>query len=78
MALTKNEIKLIKSLQIKKYRDNHRLFVIEGEKMIQELIQQSTFKLTPYFTRTPTIFHCCLITFTKLKSQRKNWKGFQV
>lgn len=30
--------KLIRSLQHKKYRDQHRLFLIEGEKMVLELI----------------------------------------
>jgi len=49
MSLTKNEIKLIKSLQIKKYRDSHGLFIIEGEKMISELLTQSKFKVDTLF-----------------------------
>lgn len=49
MSLTKNEIKLIKSLQIKKYRDNHQLFVIEGEKMVSELFNQDRFIIDTVF-----------------------------
>ncbi len=49
MSLTKNEIKLIKSLQIKKYRDNNQLFVIEGEKIVSELTAQSNLKIDTIF-----------------------------
>ncbi len=49
MTLTKNEIKFIKSLQIKKYRDSNKLFVVEGEKMVNELLSQSTFKIDTLF-----------------------------
>ena len=35
---TKNRKKLIKSLHQKKYRDAHELFIVEGEKMVRELI----------------------------------------
>ena len=37
--LSKNQIKLITSLKQKKYRDIHRLFVVEGVKGINELLQ---------------------------------------
>ncbi len=37
--LSKKEIKFIKSLQIKKYRDIERLFVVEGAKNILELTE---------------------------------------
>jgi len=36
--VTKNQIKLIKSLQLKKFRNEHQLFIAEGVKVIQELI----------------------------------------
>lgn len=36
--ITKNEIKFIKSLQQKKYRIEYKSFVVEGEKMVDELI----------------------------------------
>ena len=37
--ISKNEIKLITSLQQKKYRLQHRLFVAEGQKIIQDFMQ---------------------------------------
>lgn len=37
-ALNANEIKFIKSLSQKKYRDEYGLFVVEGEKMVAEAI----------------------------------------
>jgi len=49
MSLSKNEIKLVKSLQIKKYRDLNRLFVVEGVKLVQELLQQTHFKIDGIF-----------------------------
>ncbi len=42
--VTKNQIKLITSLQQKKYRTAHELFFAEGVKVIQELLQ-SNFEL---------------------------------
>lgn len=38
--LTKNKVKLINSLAHKKYRKEHMLFVVEGEKMVDELINE--------------------------------------
>ncbi|MCG8576859.1 MAG: RNA methyltransferase [Flavobacteriales bacterium] len=37
MSLTKNEIKFIKSLQQKKFREQEGVFVVEGPKLLQEL-----------------------------------------
>lgn len=37
--LSKNQIKLICSLQQKKCRDSHQLFIVEGKKMVFELMQ---------------------------------------
>ena len=36
MAISNNEIKRVKALQQKKYRDEEGLFIVEGEKMVQE------------------------------------------
>ncbi len=36
--LTNNEIKFITSLQQKKYRKDHQLFIIEGEKILREVL----------------------------------------
>ena len=38
--LSKNKIKSIRSLRLKKNRDAERLFVVEGEKIISELIEE--------------------------------------
>ena len=35
-AISNNEIKRVKSLQHKKFRDETGLFVVEGEKMVEE------------------------------------------
>ncbi|MFT5760964.1 MAG: TrmH family RNA methyltransferase [Polaribacter sp.] len=41
MNLSKNHIKLITSLQQKKYRQKHKLFVAEGVKVVNELLNSS-------------------------------------
>ena len=41
MSLSKNHIKLITSLQQKKYRLKHKLFVAEGIKVVKELLNSS-------------------------------------
>lgn len=38
--LSKNKIKLIRSLRLKKNRDTERLFAVEGEKIINELLTE--------------------------------------
>jgi len=47
--LSKNQIKLITSLQLKKQRNTHQLFFAEGIKVIQELLE-SKFELEHLFT----------------------------
>lgn len=47
--VSKNQIKLITSLQQKKYRFAHQLFFAEGIKVIQELVE-SNFELVHLFT----------------------------
>jgi TrmH family RNA methyltransferase len=39
--LSKNKIKLIRSLQAKKNRDSESFFVVEGEKMVEELLRDN-------------------------------------
>ena len=39
--ISKNQIKLITSLQLKKYRETNKLFIAEGVKVIQELLQSN-------------------------------------
>jgi len=48
MNLSKNHIKLITSLQQKKYRQKHKLFVAEGVKVVEELLS-SNFKIEKLF-----------------------------
>jgi TrmH family RNA methyltransferase len=53
--VSKNQIKLITSLQQKKFRQTHQLFVAEGAKVIQELLQ-SNFVLEHLYV-TEQLFH---------------------
>ncbi len=46
--VSKNQIKLIQSLQQKKYRNSHNLFVVEGEKSVNEFLK-AQFKLKSLF-----------------------------
>ena len=41
--LSHNQIKLLSALSVKKYRQNYRKFIVEGEKMTLELLSQSKF-----------------------------------
>ena len=41
MSLSKNHIKLITSLSQKKYRQKHKLFVVEGVKVVHEFLNSS-------------------------------------
>lgn len=52
--VSKNQIKLITSLQQKKYRNEYKLFIAEGVKVVQELLQ-SNFVLQQLFI-TEVIF----------------------
>lgn len=47
--LSKSQIKLVISLRQKKFRDKHRLFVVEGEKSVQELVQ-SNYQIATIFS----------------------------
>lgn len=53
--LSKNQIKLITSLTQKKYRKQHQLFIAEGKKVIEELLQ-SNFELESLFVTNENIF----------------------
>ncbi len=54
--VSKNQIKLVKSLQQKKYRNQHGLFVVEGVKLIKELLD-SRFKAQTIFTTEVSAFN---------------------
>ena len=49
MSLSKSDVKYIKSLGIKKYRQKYNKFVVEGDKMVQELLQQERFSVESLF-----------------------------
>lgn len=53
--VSKNQIKLINSLQQKKYRKLHNLFIAEGKKVIQELID-AQFSLEYLFVTKENLF----------------------
>ena len=48
--ITKNQIKLIKSLSLKKNRDKHNLFIAEGPKSVDELLKSEITLKTLYST----------------------------
>ena len=47
--ITKNEIKFIRSLKIKKNRIKSNQFVVEGEKMVDELVESAIELVKIYF-----------------------------
>ena len=49
-SISNNEIKKVKSLQKKKFRDETGLFIVEGEKMVDEAMY-SRFKLDQIYRR---------------------------
>ena len=55
--ISKNQIKLITSLQQKKYRQLHQLFIAEGVKVIQELLE-SNFELEHLYITEPIFNNC--------------------
>jgi TrmH family RNA methyltransferase len=48
MNISKNQLKRITSLSQKKYRQKHKLFIAEGIKVVQELLD-STFEVETLF-----------------------------
>ena len=49
MPLTNSEIKFVKSLHLKKNRLENNLFLVEGEKMIHELLQQNKYEISDLY-----------------------------
>ena len=69
--LSKSQIKLITSLAKKKYRKQHRLFVVEGVKSINELLK-SDYQLQQLYAIDERVFNvddskCHVITENELK-----------
>ncbi len=53
--VSKNQIKLVNSLKQKKYRNQHGLFVVEGVKLVRELLN-SDFKVYRIFATDVSVF----------------------
>jgi len=67
-SVSKNKIKEIRSLQQKKFRDELGLFVIEGVKMVEEVIQH-----------VPHLIDCCIYTSDyQLNNSNLSFPHFQV
>lgn len=49
MAISKNTIKYIKTLHLKKFRQKYNNFIAEGEKIVGELLQQTVYPVTEVF-----------------------------
>ena len=49
-SLNKSTVKLIQSLKQQKFRKEHGLFVVEGRKMVEELLQSNMKTLCLYAT----------------------------
>lgn len=45
MALSKNEIKYVKSLHLKKFRQKYNNFIVEGDKIVRELLDATQFSI---------------------------------
>lgn len=55
MTLSKNTVKYIKSLQVKKFRQKYNNFVLEGDKIAREILQQSTLEIEACYALAPWI-----------------------
>jgi RNA methyltransferase, TrmH family len=71
MNLSKNNIKLITSLQQKKYRQKYKLFVAEGVKVVEELLNSSFKAEQLFFTEdyqlTSSFENVVIVTENELK-----------
>jgi len=54
--VSKNQLKLIKSLHQKKYRNEHGLFFVEGKKTVTELLNSNFNLFQVFVTQGTTIF----------------------
>ncbi|CAI8395238.1 MAG: 23S rRNA (uridine(2479)-2'-O)-methyltransferase [Flavobacterium sp. SCGC AAA160-P02] len=66
MSLSKNQLKLITRLQQKKYRQKHKLFVVEGIKVVEEFLH-SSYELEMLFSTENSFSH--LDTFIEVSDQ---------
>lgn len=52
MALSSNEIKILSSLYLKKYRQKYNIFLAEGDKLTKELLRYDNFKLLTLYAHS--------------------------
>ncbi|MDB2385590.1 RNA methyltransferase, partial [Polaribacter sp.] len=87
MALSKNQLKLITSLSQKKYRTKHQLFIAEGVKVVEEILNSSFVLHHLFYTNdydAKTILNKTLISnddlkkISKLKSPNKILALFKI
>lgn len=65
MSLSKNNLKLITSLQQKKYRQKHKLFVAEGIKVVKELLN-SSLEISQIYTTDDSLEFIKRVDFTMI------------
>lgn len=88
MALSKNQLKLITSLSQKKYRQKHKLFIAEGVKVVDELLNSSLkvntifttgdYKITDSAIKIETISESELKKISQLKTPNKVLGLFEI
>ena len=88
MALSKNQLKLITSLSQKKYRQKHKLFIAEGVKVVDELLNSSLkvntifttgdYKITDSALKIETISESELKKISQLKTPNKVLGIFEI
>jgi len=49
MSITKNQIKLVNSLKLRKFRQKHSLFIAEGPKVCADLLQAGIFEISEIY-----------------------------
>ena len=69
MSLSKNHLKLITSLSQKKYRQKHKLFAVEGVKVVHEFLN-SSFELDILFSTETSFSH--LNNYIEISEQELN------
>ena len=88
MSISKNQLKVITSLSQKKYREKHGLFIAEGVKVVEELLQSSLkvmqlfalddYNVKGYENAVTRISEAELKKISKLKSPNKVVGLFQI
>jgi TrmH family RNA methyltransferase len=76
--ISQNQVKFLHALQVKKYRQKYRKFLVEGEKMVAELLNQKNFGIHAIFglerwadenaaRLQPFLSNCTIVSEAELK-----------